>query len=143
MDYTLTVCVAQCASEVTQYRQRIASRQRPSLVHSCAERFAFDVRHRVPGNAVCHSCSQHWNDVRMLKRCCQPHFARETLGTQPGGELAAQDFDYDVASECLFVREEHPRHSTAAELALYGVGVSEGGLEALAEVHPNRLLRRM
>src|SRR5215217_4272255 len=139
MDYTFTVCVAQSASEVTQYRQRIASSERRGLVHSCAERFAFDVRHRVPGNAVCHSRGQHWNDIRMLKRCRQPHFARETLGTQSGSELAAQDFDYDVPSECLLVREEDPRHSPAAELALYGVGVSEGGLQALAEIHPNRL----
>jgi hypothetical protein len=137
VDYTFGVCELKCACEIAEDRNDLALGQRAHLSHSCAERFAFDVWHRVVRHAIGDSSGKNWNDVRMLEGCCESHFAGESVGAQTFNDIASKKFYDDVATEGSLVREEDARHSTTAELSLDGIGATKRGLQAVAEIHPS------
>jgi hypothetical protein len=71
-----------------------------------------------------------------LKGRSQPNFACESLRTEAGGDITAQNLDDYVAAECGLMGQEDARHSAAAELTIDGVRISKCGLQTVAKLHP-------
>ncbi len=58
-------------------------------------------------------------------------FAQETIGADRRGHLGAEYLDRDFPLELQILGEIDRGHTTPPELALEGVTVGEGGLQAL------------
>ena len=70
----------------------------------------------------------------MLKFCGELDLAPEAVCADPRGDVLGQHLDDHATLELFLHRHEHAAHSTAAELALYGVAVREMRAEGLDEV---------
>ena len=61
----------------------------------------------------------------MLKLRGELDLSLESLDVDGSGELRRQNLYYDLSLEGRVLRDEHSRHSTAAELVLEGVGAAK------------------
>ena len=139
VDDAFSVSVMQSPRDVAKNRDDLPNGKRSHLAHARAKRFSADERHRVVRDAVGNSCGQNRDDVRMLERSGDSDFPREPLTAYLGRYIRPQHFHDYLAPESLFAGEEYARHASAAELALYSVGVTECSLKAIAEVQPQAL----
>jgi hypothetical protein len=75
----------------------------------------------------------------MLERCSEAHLAGKSLTADFRCQIGPQNlYDY-LPPKRFLAGEKDARHSTTAKLTLYGVGVSEGCLEAITEVQRQAL----
>ncbi len=63
-----------------------------------------------------------------------PDLTLESLGTECGGQLRAQDLDRHRARILEVVGQEHGGHAAAAELALQRVAAGERGVQLIDEI---------
>ena len=58
----------------------------------------------------------------------------KALDTHLGGDVARQNFEYDLTAEIAVHRHEDATHSAGDELAFEGVAIAKGALESRAKV---------
>ena len=73
--------------------------------------------------------------MRVLETGGEPDLALEALDVHRGAGLGRQHLDHDLAAEPDLFGEEDATHPAAAQLPQDAVGVPEGGLEALLQLH--------
>ena len=130
-DATL-VGVGERLGHVAQESDGISDRQRIRPRQPRAQRFAFDERHRVIGEALRLSRGEHRHDVRVLQLGGEQDLTVEPLDVHAGGEFLGQHLHHDFPPQRCFFGDEHPRHSAAAEFALERVGGTKRGLQLVA-----------
>ncbi len=134
MHHALRVRVGQCPCDVAQDAERLPDRECGAARQSRAQRFPGHEGHRVVRQRARASRTEHGHDVRLLQPRRQLHFPREALGADAFRQFGRDHLHDHHAAECVLVCDEHARHAAAAEFALEGVAVAEGGLELGAEV---------
>ena len=70
----------------------------------------------------------------MLQLGGEADLALEPLDVHPGRHLGREHLHHHLPAEPHFLGEEDPAHPAAAQLLIDAVSVTEGGLEAVAEV---------
>ena len=133
----MLVRVLERERDVAEDRDRVASGIGPSF-DPAPQRGAIDERHRVERQPARLTGAEHWNNARILQLRGDPDLTLEPLRRHVRGKLGAQHLHDDSSPEPPFLGEEDARHSSAAELALDGVGRPECGLELVLEAGRHR-----
>ena len=110
--------IAKEAHALTDWQDAVAGKP-------VAEGSSLDERHRVVGVPRGPTGGEQRNDVRLLQRGRELDLALEAFRVDPLGQLGVQYLDDDRTPESALVSEEHTGHSSAAELAVEGVGGAE------------------
>ena len=129
VDDAVRVGVAQGAQHLGGDAQGLVERKLALACHPLPEGLALHVRHGIPQPAGGLARVVHGEDVRMLQAGGDPDLLEESLRSERGGELGAQDLERDGAIVPEVVREVDHGHAAAAELALDAVAVGQGGRE--------------
>ena len=125
------VGVPERAGDLLQDAHRLGHRQRPVATEPVAQGLALDVRHGEPQQPRAGARVIHREDVRMLQSGGHADLALEPLGTERGGHLGVEHLDRHRPVVLAVPGEIDRRHAAAAEHAVDGIPLGEGGGEAL------------
>ena len=110
------------------------NRQFPGTRQSVAEGFALHVWHHIVEEARGLTGIEQPKNVRVLEPRSDFDFARETLGTQGGGQLGAKHLHRHRPAVFQVLGEVHRGHAALTQLSLEAVAVGEGGRQARKSV---------
>jgi hypothetical protein len=127
------VGVGECARHVPQHAHRFAHGQRGIALEPRTQRETIDEGHRVVGQPFGLARGEQRDDVRLLQARGELDLACEAFGRHSGGEVGGKHLHNDIAVEGDIARDEHPRHSAAAQLARQRAGRAQRGLELVAQ----------
>ena len=127
------VRVGERARHVPEDANCFGDREPPAFREPLTEREPLDKRHRIEGELARVPGREERHDVRLLQPGGELNLARETLGSHVGREFGMQHLHDHGSAERDFGGDEDARHPAAREFAFDTVGVSECGLELVAE----------
>ena len=99
-----------------------------------AQRFPGDVGHHEPVEPVAFAGIEQGQDMGMLQPGGDLDFPEEPLAAEGGGDLGPEDLHRHLAVMPQVFGQVDRGHPPAAELALDGVAVPEGGLQTVEVV---------
>src|SRR5258706_15953831 len=95
-----------------------ARRKDPATEKSRAQRFPLHERHYIVREDTVASCCKQRNNVRVMESSQELNLALEPLDFYSCRNLRREHLHDDFSAERCLGRNEHPRHSPTAELAL-------------------------
>jgi hypothetical protein len=103
-------------------------------IEQVAQRFAFDVRHRVVEDFSCYPGIEEAEDVGVLQPGGEFDFLEKAVGPQRTGDLGPEDLECDPPLVLEVAGEIDGGHAAPPELALDRVAVREAGLQKSGRV---------
>jgi hypothetical protein len=99
-------------------------------VETLAERLPLDVGHHVIEETIDFARVVQRQNVRMIQSRGSLDLAQKAIGPQRSGKLGMQDLQRNETLVLAILREVDGSHAAAAELAVDGVCLGEGGAKA-------------
>src|SRR5260221_9216693 len=99
MNDALSMRELQRACNVAKDGDPLFNAERAFLAKTRPQRISLDEWHRVVKEIACFSSLQQWDDVGMLERCREPHFARKAFSAQGLANFGVQHLHDDHSPE--------------------------------------------
>ena len=139
VNHSLPVRVLERPRHVVKDGVHVAQRQGAVLREPRSQRLTLDEWHRIVRQPVHRAGRMHRHHVRMLEARRHLDLSMEPLDADSRRELRREDLQRDGAAEGDLVGNEDARHAAPAELAVQTVGITESGLDSVAESSVHRV----
>ncbi len=135
VDDAVRMGVAQGAQHLGGDPHGPVERKRALARHPLPKGLALHVGHGIPQPTRRFARVVHGENVRMLQAGGDPDLLEESLRSERGGELGAQDLERDGPIVPEIVGEVDHGHAAAAELALDALPVGKSATQAVRHAH--------
>src|SRR5918994_1634365 len=131
MDYSLLMSVGERVGRLAGDPERLGDWQTELAEKTLPQGLPFHERHDIVQKAIRRARVEQRQNVRVLEMGDDPDLTEESLGTQRGGELGAEDFERDLAIVAQVAGEVDGGHAALSQLTLELITISQGCAQSI------------